>query len=369
MAGNLNNNDRQAESVYNSRNPARREYVDQDLIAGSKDPITKSVIFYRLAILLLVLLIGGLLIGNQMSKRNRERQSVETESEVQERSEVSAERGKPFRNIAMPRSDFLLHDFADFTPKEIPDGGRIEMDVNWLQQAAWHLSQGQKLYRWKEWRDALREYAKVERIMPGLRGLHEQIGLCHFWLEDYQSASREFERALELEQDSPGLLNNLGLAKIFTQEYGQADKYLRQAIGVDKNYSPAYFNLGLAHFRQGEMNSAANMLRDFLSFEPGNVDAIHLFSQALMKAGRWDEAVIVLESSLMMMPKAVPLHFRLAEALVAKGEYDKAMQTISHALELVDAKNGLTWLSQGGYDPLRDRDDFQQLVMNLNQAL
>jgi len=69
------------------------------------------------------------------------------------------------------------------------------------------------------------------------------------------------------------------------------------------------------------------------------------------------------------MPKAVPLHFRLAEALVEKGKYDKAMQTLNHAIELVDAKSGLTWLSQGGYDPLRERNDFQQLVMKLNQAL
>lgn len=370
MAGNIKKNHRQGESVYSARDPKRREYVEQDSIAGPKDPLTRNVIIYRLAIFLLILIVGGLMIANQVAKRKRERESAAEQLREDERvSQVAAEQDVSFRNIAVPRSDFLLHDFADFSPAEIPADGEITLDVNWLQQTAWHISQGQKLYRWKEWSDALREYEKAERIMPDLHGLHEQMGLCCFWTEDYERAGREFEQALELDEDTPGLLNNLGLAHIFMEDYEEAEQYLSRAIQLDDKYSPAYFNLGLTRFRQGDMNAAANSLRDFLALEPGNEDAVHLFSQALMKAGRWNEAIIVLESSLMMMPKAVPLHFRLAEALLEKKQYDKAMDTIDRAIDLVDAKSGLTWLSQGGYDPLRQRADFQELVMRLNQAL
>jgi tetratricopeptide (TPR) repeat protein len=370
MSNDLQDRNRQSESIYSAESPGRRQYLEQDSLAGKSDSLNLKKYIYRLGVLLVILLLGAALIYYHHSNTGRGAEADGLISSARQRELAAAP-------VAVPRSDqapssefqFMLHDYADFSPVEIPRDGPDRIDINWIQQLAWHLTQGERLYRWKDWSDALREYGQAARIMPELAGLNERIGLCHFWLKNYEQAAAYFDLALKTSPDSPGLLNNMGLAMIYLGDHEAAEKHISRALAIDDRYSPAYFNLGLSKFRRGDMNAAANAFRDFVSFEPENENAIHLFSQALMRAGRWDEAVVVLHSSLLMMPKAVPLHFRLAEALVKKGSLDAAMDTLQRALALTDAKSGITWLSQGGYDPLRQRADFQQLLAELNKAL
>ncbi len=360
-----------SQGIYDSPVRKGNRYVRQDSIAGDSSTVSRGSIIFRISILVIILIVGGILImlGYFDKKGTKKEDTSGASSPKNHQIKVDSVYTPIQANAIMPRDHFLLQDITEFVPTEIPVDKKISLTVHWVQQAGWHLGRAQRQYRWKEWKEALKEYGEARHILPGVEGIDEHMGLCHFWLKEYDSAAECFECALKRHPGSSSLLNNLGLVCTLQKNYKKADQYFKKAISNDSDYSAAYFNLGLMYYRKGDMNSAANYLREYLAFDSSNLDAIHLFSLTLAKAERWDEAIIVLESSILMMPKAAPLHFRLAEALCHTGDLDKAMDVMKTALTLVDAKTALTWLSQGEFDRLRERPDYQAIVTELTNAI
>lgn len=357
-------------NIYAASEQKPEQYVEQDEIAGNKDSFSKGPLFFRIGIVALILIVGAILVLQGHKRKDQvNRPEAEQEPTTQAAMSVEQFRRPAETNLTMPNTSFLLENRSEFTPREIPADGIRNLDVHWVRQAGWHIGQAQQAYRWEHWRKAVKEYRKAQQIMPSVEGLSQRLGLCHFWLKDYESARECFQKALGKEPHSPSLLNNLGLVCTSEEKYAEAENNFKKAIEVDPDYSPAYFNLGLMFYRKDDMNNCANYLREFLKFDSNNLDALHLFSLALMRAKRWDEAIVVLESSTLMLPNSAPLHFRYAEALSQGGDPKKAMSTLEKAVTLVDAKNALTWLSQGEYDSLCEREDYQKLVMKLRGAL
>lgn len=354
--------------IYDLEKPEPLKFVDQESIAGKKDSVSsKSIAFYVL-ILVFVIAVGAVLLIMQHFETATASDQAEI-PKVSTPSVFQTSQVKAAAPVSNPSARFAIHELAGFDPLDANPEESVVMDVNWLQQTAWHLNQAERYYLWKDWRDALNEFRNAERIFPGLPGLQERIGLCLFWLEEYGKAAEAFRQEVKMTTGSPGIFNNLGLAYMFEERYADAEESFEAAVRLNEDYGAAYLNMGIMYFHQSKMNEAANAFREYLRLEPNDAEGIHYFSLALMRAERWSEAEIVLNSAIIMMPEIPALYFRLAEVKARKGEGDAAMQSISSGIELVDPKSALTWLSQGSYDALRQRQDYQNLVAMLTDLL
>jgi tetratricopeptide (TPR) repeat protein len=263
----------------------------------------------------------------------------------------------------------ILDEIEPTVEEEELRGGPSALTPRWVQQAAFNLRQAQRAYAEQNWAAALRDYGAAVKILPGLSGVREIIGLCHLRLREYAKAEEVFVAALEAQPGSPALLNNLGVALMGQNRMEEAEVRFRAAIEARADYLPARQNQALLLFRADRFEEAAAAFGNLLKTDPQNVEAALMLAACWMRLDRWSDAAQALNELVRMNPQNAPVHFRLAEARGRTGDLDGAMKALEAGLDLVDVPTAVLWLNRREFDALRDRPDFQARVVDLTKAM
>jgi len=95
---------------------------------------------------------------------------------------------------------------------------------------------------------ALAEYDKAAKALPGEPGVHFDRGAALYALSRYDEAEQEFLRATEAKTTplKASAFYNLGNAFFKTEKYGDAIAAYRRSLALDPNDIKAKWNLELA---------------------------------------------------------------------------------------------------------------------------
>ena len=250
---------------------------------------------------------------------------------------------------------------------EIGEGDK-PLHAHWIKEAAYYLLRAERARGAGDEALALESYEKALRIYPDLRGVYATLGMLYMDRAEYEAAAAALERATLEEALSFGIVNNLGVAYLQLEQWDRAEEYLQHALRLRPDYAAAHFNLATLYVRQGNPENAADHFDTFLRMDPEHLNALLVYSSILMQSDEWARAANFLQRAAQLSPESPPIYFRLAQSLAQSERPTEALRTLHQAVELVDARNALAWMSQSEFDRLRHNPEFQQLVEYLVAA-
>lgn len=260
-------------------------------------------------------------------------------------------------------------EFEELSGRAVPEGGPTVLTPDWVKQAALHLRQAETAFAEDNWRVAILHYEKVRTILPELQGINRWIGLAQLRLKAYPEAEAAFTVEVAADPKDAGLRNNLGVARLGQGRTEEAEKDFSEALLLQPGHPPALRNLALLYYQSDRTREALDALSLYLPGSPDDIEMVHMKAVVLIRLERWKEAATALEAILEKYPDTVPILFRLAEVRAHVPDSGDPVALLRQAADKTDARRALVWINRSGFDPLRDRPDFQALVLELSKAV
>lgn len=180
--------------------------------------------------------------------------------------------------------------------KEAEDDCKQAVYLNRLNYQAYH-NRGTMLYNFLKEAEAIPQYEHSVEIFFDVPGTHYTIGLCHFYLNNYDEAIKKFETTLKLNSDyaspddmtSPDAYQRLAHTWETIGNFKNAEEVLRKAVNLfprkvkyrlllarvykmlkkysdaerELNYSLFLYESGLQPFKHLVLNELADLYLDF----------------------------------------------------------------------------------------------------------
>lgn len=285
----------------------------------------------------------------------------------------AADAAAPVERVAFPvdfdpEGAMTESEFEELSGRDIPEGGPAVLTPDWIKQAALHIRQAETAFAEKNWPAAILHYEKARSILPALQGINRWIGLARLRLKAYPEAEAAFVQETAADPNDAGLWNNLGVARLGQGRAEEAEKDFRQALLLQPGHPPALRNLALLYYQTNRSEEALETLTLYLPGFPDDIEMAHMKAVVLIRLERWKDADAALSAILEQYPDNVPILFRLAEARAHVPDGGDPVALLRRAADLTDARRALVWVNRSGFDPLRDRPEFQALVLELSKA-
>lgn len=338
--------------------------VENPWVIAQRDHRRKSAFFIVVIVTLIITMVLLLYWEFMVSPPAETPQAVE---------EVAAKRGLPIRKETVgfdhaPDEIFLQEELQIATGDMTVGEGDKPLDPSWIKRATLHLLRAEKATNEGRFEAAIEEYSTVLKIFPDMTGIQKQVGLLSLTLKNYEKAIDALERAAREEVMSFEIVNNLGVAYFALKRFDNAEYYLLQALELKPGYSLARYNLGKLYLRSNNIQKAQQYLREYLELKPSDYDTLQLYALVLSKMGKWDDAIPKLEQLTEVSPDVASVYFRLAEALSHRDRSSEAMKALERGVDLIDPKTALAWMARSEFDLLRNENDFQKLIVDINRS-
>ena len=262
---------------------------------------------------------------------------------------------------------YLIDPLKQIAPLPLPTNAPAEWSADWIKQAVYHLLQAEKFATNDRLEAAVEEYTAALKIFPALKGVHKQLGLNYLQQKKYKEAATEFEQVMKEEPPSFGVMNNISVAYLGMGNLEKAERALLETVKIDTNYPLAYFNLAMLYQKLSDLPKSVDYLDLYTRLRPDDLPAGENQAMILLQLQRWEKAAAVLANLGHALPQSSVIHFRLAQALShLEGRQDAALDTLEHAINLVDSRKALSWLTRSEFDVLRKQPRFKKLIDDLS---
>ncbi|MBL7016907.1 MAG: tetratricopeptide repeat protein [Kiritimatiellales bacterium] len=245
--------------------------------------------------------------------------------------------------------------------------GEKPLSTKWVKKAAYHIIMGQQALAIDEPEEALRNFQEVVKIYPDIEGLHRSMGMLYIQEEQYELAAQHLELALE-EEELFDVVNNLGTAYIGTKNYELAEKHLTRALELQPESPISHKNLAVLYRKMDRADDAVFHFEKYLDLRPDDLETMQTYALYLTKLGRWETAAEFLTDLTQEVTDVAPIYFLLAQVQVQNGEEAKAMAALQRGIQLVDPSLALAWMTRDDFNMIRESQDFQSLVDQLEIA-
>jgi len=261
---------------------------------------------------------------------------------------------------------YQIDPLKQIKPQALPTNGAAGWTAEWIKQMVYHLLQAEKATADDRLGAALAEYQKVLQIHPDLQGVHKQIGLIYLRQKKYAEAVKEFDLVTREEPPSFGVINNISIAYLGLGNLEKAEQYLLETIKLDTNYAIAYYNLATLYQKLNDPAKAVKFLDRYTHLTPEDLPALENEAMLYIQLQQWDHAAAALAVLSQALPQSSVILFRLAQAEShLPDRQDAALDTLERAVNLVDSRKALSWLSRTEFDELRALPRFKKLVDDL----
>jgi len=189
----------------------------------------------------------------------------------------------------------------------------------------------------ENYRAALKELLKAEKLYPKDYILHNDLGIVYRKKGRVDLAIKHFKKAIKLNSNYAPAYNNLGTAYYDKGDYDAAIDYFKK-VSEDLLYATpyfAYYNLGKSYYMKKEYLRAEEYFLKALDVEPRYVEPLVELGRTYMALGRKSEANAALQSAVEQDPRHARAHFYLAEVQRMSGNYGKALEAYDKVVELV----------------------------------
>ena len=242
--------------------------------------------------------------------------------------------------------------------------GEKPLSTKWVKKAAYHIILGQQAMAIDEPEEALKNFQEVVKIYPEIEGLHRSMGMLYIQEEEYELAAKHLELALQ-EEELFGVVNNLGTAYIGTKNYDLAEKHLTRALELQPESPICHKNLAVLYRKMDRADDAVFHFEKYLELWPDDLETMQTYALYLTKLGRWKTAAQFLDKLTQQVTDVAPIYFLLAQVQLQNGERDKAMAALQRGIQLIDPALALAWMNRDEFNMVRESQEFQSLVDQL----
>ncbi len=140
------------------------------------------------------------------------------------------------------------------------------------------------------------------KFSPNDAGLHCDLGLALYNLNQLDAAEIEYREALKLAPNLRDALNNLGNLLVRTDRVDEAIDSFREALKIDPNFPEAHFNLSHALALEAQFDDAIAHVKRAIEFRPNYGDAYANLGSYLKEQGRIAEAEQAMRRAVELLP-------------------------------------------------------------------
>jgi len=163
-------------------------------------------------------------------------------------------------------------------PKTAPALGRQEMHSESKLSDIDFLSEGERLFKEKKYREAEKYYVKAVARDSENPLIYGRLGIIYTKLENFQDAKEALKMAVKLDPDNGFYQNNLGMVLYSLGRFKESSLYFENAVKIDDKIAKRWLNLGLAYQKIGERKKAEDAIKKALNLEPDNEDIKNLLA-------------------------------------------------------------------------------------------
>lgn len=249
--------------------------------------------------------------------------------------------------------------------------------------AKYYYLRGDYLFQQGEDEKAIELCEMAQKISPGNKQIHNNLGCIFFKQELFDRAEEQFKTALRIAPDFQQARHNLG--NVFFKQ-GRFDEALAMfGINQRAHWSVSFFRPLVAQIflKQGRFEDAIREFENAIQLDPENEEIHNSMGVAYSNAGKYREAIESFETALKLAPKHAQSHNNLGAVYETLGQYEKAEEHYLKAIEcnseLADALNnlGILYGKQGRIEDsikefkkaLKIRSDYTTAMNNLGIAL
>ena len=220
-----------------------------------------------------------------------------------------------------------------------------------------------------------RDWSAADRQFEQAIELNPNYATAHHWYADallarglYDRAFLEMRRAQELDPLSPGINTDLGLCYFYMRQYDQAATHFKRMTELFPDFFPAYYHLGWTYTQKRMYPEAIEQYQKALSLTQGrHTMVMALLGYTYAISGQTQEARNMLRKLDEMSARQYVSPCRFAIIYTGLGEKDLAFQALNRAYDELDIL--LIFVNQMPfYDPIRDDPRFRELLQRLGLA-
>lgn len=233
-----------------------------------------------------------------------------------------------------------------------------------------------------------------------IANIHNDRGVAHWRLAQYEEALKDFNRSIELSNSSAATYNNRANVLIELGRYQEALGDLDRAISLAPAYGAAYNNRGNANFQLGRQNEALNDYRRAIELMPANAvpyngraqvqellgrpySGLRYITRAITLNGKYtaayrnraiiyqrlereEDALGDYERLINLSPDDADLYIGRGQVYLSQEKTVSALKDFTKAIEL-DPQNALGYAGRGATQNARKRYD--EALTDLDQAV
>jgi tetratricopeptide (TPR) repeat protein len=266
---------------------------------------------------------------------------------------------------SLPTESQWVLDFSrNYADPQWNGEGERPFDTAWLKKATFNVILAEQAMEVGEFGEAAEYYENALEILPDLEGVRVPLGMSYFKLKEFEKALALLENASDADL-TYDVLNNLGAACIEAKVYDRAESYLIRSIELKPAYAEAIRNLAMLYRKTNQEDKAIDLFEQYLDLRPLDTDTRHSFALYLTKIGNWELAGGQLRLLSQEIKNDATLFLLLAQVEVRLGNDKAAIGAFQRASQLSDPKRALGWMNEEEFDALRNDEDFQALIQQV----
>lgn len=145
-------------------------------------------------------------------------------------------------------------------------------------------------YDAQHYREAIAHFQEALARDSGMTRAYDNLGLCHFRLNENTGAVEDYKRAIDLDRrsphPSPWPYLNLAITLQFLNRLNEAEANLHEAIRLDPQLAAAHFQLGGVLEDLGRVEEAVPEYRESAQLDPKYAEPHFALARILHKSGQ-----------------------------------------------------------------------------------
>ena len=193
--------------------------------------------------------------------------------------------------------------------------------------------------------DAQDLYKQVLKKDPKHPSAHNNLGVLHQYLKDYQKAKECYEKAIKINPNYAEAFSNLGTTLNLLGEKKNAISSYEKAIENNPLFINAYYNLGVIHKDSENYQKAKECYEKIIEIDPKFINSHIALGEIFTKLEDHQKAKNSYEKAMEIDPTFLNSHYNLGTISKNLGDHQKAIIHFEKAIEInphyADAYNNL----------------------------
>jgi serine/threonine-protein kinase len=216
----------------------------------------------------------------------------------------------------------------------------------------------------KDWAGADSEFERAIELNNNYASAHHWYGDALLARGQYERALLEMKRAQELDPLSPIINTDVGLCYFYMRQYDQAAAHFKQMTELFPDFFPAYYHLGWVYTQKHMYAEAIEQYRKALDITKGHTMVLALLGYTYAVSGHEAEARKVLGEMEALTARQYVSPYRFAVLYAGLGEKEMAFKSLNQAYDELDVL--LIYVKEMPFfDPLRDDPRFGEFLQRM----